>query len=215
MAIYRMTFGGALFTDIWQCTLHMQSQASLTPDLLETPDSSPVLQDLQADCAKFVTALGVSRAATLTKVSINEIDPLTRRYVSATNSYEREFAAVRGPGSQLLPAQLSTALTLETGARRGLAARGRIFLPPINVQLGDSGHIESAARSGIATAGATFIRDLNDWPGLDAAVNNLRVIVLGRDGSTRAVTGVSVGSVVDTQRRRRSALKEVYTTLPI
>ena len=215
MAIYRMTFGGGLFTDIWQCTLHMQSQASLTPDLLENPDSSPVLEDLKADCSKFFTALGVSRAATLTKVSINEIDPITRRYVSETMSYEREFAPVRGPGTQLLPAQLSTALTLETGVRRGLAARGRIFLPPINVQLGDSGHIETAARSGIATAGATFIRDLNNWPGLDLGVNNLRVVVLGRDGSTRAVTGVSVGSVVDTQRRRRSALKEVYTTVPI
>ena len=41
------------------------------------------------------------------------------------------------------------------------------------------------------------------------------VVVLGGNGSMRNVQRIAIGSVPDTQRRRRNALKETYHTLEV
>jgi hypothetical protein len=120
---------------------------------------------------------------------------------------------------------VSLAISWETGVRRGRAAKGRIFPPPIVVEFDATGQVSEVARTQAASAGAQLISDLNDWPGIDS-ITDLTCIVLSTGSEDyaakhgdpgwlthvkRNITSVRVGSILDTQRRRRSALRETYT----
>ena len=81
---------------------------------------------------------------------------------------------------------------------------------------GATGRITSADTEAMANSAAQLITDLDNQPSID--INNPRVIIasdLGAPGPYHVVTGVQVGDVVDTQRRRRNALPEAYTSAPV
>ena len=207
VAVYRLDFGGPLYADIWQCTLHMQG--------VGMPRADAALDDLVQDLSTWMAASQSASSASLAWVKFNEIDPLTRRYVSATDTYERILTtpvkgSVEGNG---LPQQ-TLCISLLTGAKRGLASRGRFYPPATIASLGADGTVNPNAVESIATAARTLITNLNNWPGTDTPLGG-QVVVLGGNGTTRPVTAVSVGNVMDTQRRRRSKLKERYTTLAL
>lgn len=212
MACYSVTFGGELYGDIWQCGLHMLGDAG---GITSVPYDT-ILADIKTDVTTWFTAIGVTSAAKLNRVSFNEIDPLTKKYVSATNSYELSFTGIPGTVSSNLHPQISLCNSLLTGAKRGIAARGRIYPPPtvqVN-QVGNDGQLASGARLAMATATKNLVANLNNWPGLNLPTVP-EVVILGYDGSMRKVTSVSVGSIPDTQRRRRNALKETYTEVAL
>lgn len=131
-----------------------------------------------------------------------------------------------GPGGSTvtLPFQTALAITLETG-RSGNVGRGRFFLPvPAAAGSTTLGLVTGTAAQTLATSMAAFINDLNTRAIAQQtdATNPLNVgpVVVASGGSvTKAippalvpVTGVSVGRVVDTQRRRRNALDEQRVT---
>ena len=119
---------------------------------------------------------------------------------------------VLGTGSGGMPPQTAVVVTLNYGARFGRSGRGRYYMP-----LTASGVIDStlqlpvAATDSIATASKQWINavqgvfntiagggDSNWYPG-----------VLSRKLLTfRELGTIAVGSVVDTQRRRRDGLVE-------
>ena len=217
MAIWRLSFGGELYTDIWQCNLHMEGVAGWT-DIFNSsdPNSSAGMDAVGADISKWFRAANITGSAKLNWVKMNEINPLTGAYISQTNTNEKIFPnGIGGSAATGGMPQLSLCISLLTGARRGPAARGRFYPPPLGTAtISDTGVVSSAVRVAQATAAATLINDLNNWAGIDAP-GSLEVVVLGKDGATRKVTQVAVGSVMDTQRRRRNKLREVYETRDI
>ena len=207
MAVYRLDFGGPLYADIWQCTLHMEGAGMPTADA--------ALDDLVTDLSTWMAASRSASSAALGWVKFNEIDPVSRRYKSATETYERILTtpvkgAVEGNG---MPQQ-TLCISLLTGAKRGLASRGRFYPPATIASLGADGTVNQNTVDAVAQAARTLINSLNNWPGTDTPFNG-QVVVLGGNGTTRNVTAVSVGNVMDTQRRRRNKLRESYTTLAL
>lgn len=213
MAIWNLSFGGNIAGDIWQCTLH----ASLigNPGGPIGPDSV-IMTDIVSDVTKYFKAALVSQIADLRWVKFNEIDPVTKKYVSQTETTEKVLATpVKGTSPDYVAPQQTLCVSLLTGAKRGVAARGRFYPPATVVGYGPNGHVAQSARNALADASATFIRDLNNFPGVDLPGIAMTVIVLGYNGSNRSVTGVAVGSVMDTQRRRRNALTEDYKVVDL
>ena len=207
MAVYRLDFGGPLYADIWQCTLHMEGAGMPTADA--------ALDDLVKDLSTWMAASRSASSAALGWVKFNEIDPISRRYKSATDTYERILTTpVKGGVEGAGMPQQTLCVSLLTGAKRGLASRGRFYPPATIASLGADGTVNPATVNGIATAARTLITSLNNWPGTDTPFNG-QVVVLGGNGVTRNVTAVSVGNVMDTQRRRRNKLRERYTTLAL
>lgn len=207
MAVFRLDFGGPLYADIWQCTLHLQG--------VGMPTADAALDDLVQDLSTWMVASQSSSAAALAWVKFNEIDPVSRRYKSATDTYERILTTpvkgtVEGNG---LPQQ-TLCVSLLTGAKRGLASRGRFYPPSTILSLGSDGTVSKTGVNLVASAARTLITNLNNWPGTDTPMGG-QVVVLGGNGTTRNVNAVSVGNVMDTQRRRRSKLRESYTTLAL
>ena len=207
MAVYRLDFGGPLYADIWQCTLHMEGAGMPTADA--------ALDDLVTDLSTWMAASNSASSAALGWVKFNEIDPVSRRYKSATETYERILTTpVKGRVEGNGMPQQTLCISLLTGAKRGLASRGRFYPPATIASLGADGTVNPNAVEATAQAARTLINSLNNWPGTDTPFNG-QVVVLGGNGTTRNVTAVSVGNVMDTQRRRRNKLRESYTTIAL
>lgn len=123
-----------------------------------------------------------------------------------------------------MTAQDTTAVTLTTAVPRGLASKGRIYLPPHAQALpGADGLVPAATIEPVLQSMRTLINAIN----ANAVVGNVAIFSRGRGvpaydaehnrieytypnpGAFNVVTGVAMGRVVDTQRRRRRQLTEL------
>jgi hypothetical protein len=127
-----------------------------------------------------------------------------------------------GGAGQAYPPQLTVAATMTTDNQRGLASKGRMYIPGINFAIDGT----------TARLSATYINTLNtgfkaflDACNADAQIG-ADVIVASKghklktldgdgqpdylDGRAAKVTGCRIGNVYDTQRRRRNGLAETY-----
>jgi hypothetical protein len=96
-----------------------------------------------------------------------------------------------GSSDPPMPPQITLAATMTSDFQRGLAAKGRMYLPGIAHSV--------EATTGRLPSSMTETLDANGHP----------VYV---DGRNAEVTGCRIGSVYDTQRRRRNHLGEAYNT---
>jgi hypothetical protein len=102
--------------------------------------------------------------------------------------------------------QIALVLSMRTARSRGYASNGRMYVPSALVINTGTGLIDATDASDAAAAGATFIGAVNAVGLGDASV--MSTVGAGR---IEPITGVRVGRVMDTQRRRRNALPESYT----
>jgi hypothetical protein len=174
------------------------------------------LNDLAADLEAWWTGMATAFSTTTKMLGFkfNGVD-VEGRYISNTATIQRTFGASGLAGtssSPSLPPQVSCVVSLLSPAARGLASKGRVYLPPFSVgNVTSGGVLPLAAAQTIQDQFATLLTNLGNWPGLDAAQDAGAPMVASkvRTGEARPITACSVGTVLDTQRRRRSAFKEV------
>lgn len=111
------------------------------------------------------------------------------------------------------PPQCALVATLIAGSGKGLAGKGRMYLPGVKHSIDGGGHIADADAQRMATNLAAFFNTVNSTAGAPGRVINVsegtRSIVVPNPKNL-LVNGVRVGNVYDTQRRRRNALAETY-----
>lgn len=145
---------------------------------------------------------------------------------AADTVYSTMPANTNGTSSQWIAPQLSLVASLFSSTVRGVGSKGRMFLPGVAYGVGLDGHITVGNAQNVADKMGQFFHDIN------ADATSANVVILASHGSlnpdgtpkiggsgpvNRAVVGLKVGNVYDTQRRRRNQLAEVYstaTTLP-
>lgn len=124
-------------------------------------------------------------------------------------STTRSLSAAGSAGAEGLPAQCAVVVShLTAGA--GSRNRGRMYLPPpaANAIL-TNGRLESTATAAIADAvQATY-------EALVTAGSTPVVLSEVAGGTSSTISSIRVGDVIDTQRRRRGDLGEVYTSRTI
>jgi hypothetical protein len=144
------------------------------------------------------------------------------------------WANVPGPyqvaGTGFIAPQNSVCVTLTTAKPRGLASKGRFYLPPMYIGIQADGLINDNHRdllvgdlhdflTGInnATLDAGDIAIFSRGKGLPAydAVHHKVTYTYPNAGSSNDVTAVRVGRVIDTQRRRRRQLVESPEGVPL
>jgi hypothetical protein len=127
-------------------------------------------------------------------------------------------------------AQQTLCVTLTTAVPRGLASKGRVFLPPSYwYKPGTDGLLVAADALKIGKSIQRLINEIN----ANAVVGNVAIYSRGKGvaaydaahkrveytypnpGASNVVTGVKVGRVIDTQRRRRRSLPEGYQLQPL
>jgi hypothetical protein len=117
-----------------------------------------------------------------------------------------------GESSTQLPPQDAIALSLNT-YDVGPRSRGRIFLPSSTSSSMSQAKVSSTAVDDIVAAGQAFLAALHVHQIGIAQVSDTYPIVTGKPWNHYAiVNSVRVGNIMDTQRRRRDRLTEVYTS---
>jgi hypothetical protein len=113
------------------------------------------------------------------------------------------------------PPQCAIVVTLLSDRPRGLASKGRMYLPGICAAIDGTGRISGNDRDNIATNIKTFFNSVR----ADADIPNTPILAAKGIGPFPALTAqndyiekIKVGNVVDTQRRRRNGLAESYKT---
>lgn len=124
-----------------------------------------------------------------------------------------------------MPPQIALVATLTSDNQRGLAAKGRMYLPGVNAAISSTtGKISSSATNNIKGTLKTFLDAVNVGTGVSGKIilaSKGRKVTGGgvpagdtvyAGGVSAWVTGIRIGDVYDTQRRRREQLAETYST---
>lgn len=177
-------------------------------DLLAWANAIPAL------LAALPTATGIrqnlSSSATITVVRTEYIDVAGRLDQAAEVVLTTPVA---GGGAATKPFQTAIVTTLETG-RPGRSYKGRLYWPALGAAI-DAGTLRVATANTAALAGqvAQLLADIaTAAPGDEEVVP---AVVSQTSNVATAVQQVSVGNVLDTQRRRRDALEEARSVAVI
>lgn len=159
---------------------------------------------------------------TNTKVSLINTNGTTD--VSNISYHTLSPVSVGGSPDNPMPAQITLAATMSSNNPRGLASKGRMYLPGFaHTVEAATGKVPTARTAEIATGFKAFLDAVNASVYLPE-----RVVIASKghktaaldtngqpvytDGITAIITGVRIGNVFDTQRRRRNQLTEQYST---
>lgn len=195
--------GGA---EEWSCSLRFARTTGLAgngySDTMLTACKNAI-QTFHAD-----GTVKISSQAKLSYVKLNPVD-VNGHYTDA-NTHQIIVADVGGGyAGQIYPNQVALAVTLNTAFSRGPAHKGRFYIPIpcLSVATLQNGLISSTDATAVKTAATTMLNSLNN------AAADMSVAVFSRKAGSPAhhnVTSISVGQVLDTQRRRRRKLLEAY-----
>jgi len=149
----------------------------------------------------------ISSRAKLSFVKVNSIE-LDGTYTLDTTN-EAVYGDIAGGANETYTPtnQVAWAVTLTTGYSRGPAHKGRFYLPIPAMIVGTNGAVGTVQATDLKSTCATLRQAVNSVvPGYVMAVMSRKA---GNPGH-RAVTGFAVGTVLDTQRRRRKSVAENY-----
>jgi hypothetical protein len=120
---------------------------------------------------------------------------------------------VGGGTSQWLPPQCSLVVTLMSDRPRGIASKGRMYLPGYAGGITSNGKADSAVINAIANNLKTFFDSFAsdaDVPDQLILAGKAKSALLAGTAQNDYVEKIKVGDVIDTQRRRRNGLRETY-----
>lgn len=149
------------------------------------------------------------------KVALTDTDGKT---IPGSVAYSYFASPIAGatPTAQALPPQCSLVVTLTTPKLRGYGSKGRMFLPGIGFPVSGDGRILVTQTDALATQFKTFLDGVNALPTVggsqaEVVLNSAERLTAPTHAAIMTpVTGIKVGNVYDTQRRRRNQLQEIY-----
>jgi len=217
--VARVTFSGSVFanTEQWSTSMYLGFE-----DGDVGPITPGVAEAIYAPWIGFYTTGGVNISGSCyhrqVKVALLNTDGSTD--VDNIDYFLSPTPVAGGGNTTMHPAQISLAATLIGSHPRGLASKGRMFLPGINSSVDTTtGKITPTTQGNIADALQIFfdaIPGLSGIPGKPILASDPATAAdptrVGRNG---LIEEIRVGSVFDTQRRRRNGLQEGYVTRPI
>lgn len=207
-SFHRLVIIGELYTDVWNTTVNIcnpaGSMSAVTEGFIE--DVADTVSDW------FETEGEFTSRVILTGIKLNRLDTSGHYADPDTREFTYSAPVYGGTGGNPAP-QLTMVSTLLTNTPRGLASKGRMYMPPQAqlLGLGNDGRLTTAQATAVATATTDLIHRLNTvYIPLGASVC---VMSKSGAGTTRVVNGVAVGRVPDTMRSRRNTQTEDYQTV--
>jgi len=172
------------------------------------------LVDLEAVAAIAVTFFehadtSISQNCSLTSVKLAAVGTDGAYLASPL----QEEAAGTGSSALRHPNQVALCISTTTPVTFGRAKAGRFYLPVDGHVVNGAGRITGAAAA--ATQAGIFLSGLNDEFNQGAHASTASVMSDLSTGTTRGITGVRVGDVLDTIRSRRESLVEAYSAAAV
>jgi len=184
--------------EIWQFGLHFDS--AVLPANTAAIDAAIAAWFTASNASEYVRYIGFKAAI----IAPDGKYPPSHVPLVFTRTQPLSGSSTNG---QLVP-QASLAVTLTTALARGRGHAGRIYPPPMAYTIQSNGQILDTTNA-IPPKWVTFLN------ALITAVGARLVIASQAAGTFTPVTGIRLGKVVDTQRKRRNHLPESYVTAAI
>lgn len=212
---FRITLEGTNATDqdIWTTGWRIAPSPVSEPIVNYPQMAGRLLESVTGAAETFWSAMSnrIALGTALTSVKVAAVDR-DGRYIDNVDSvvYDWETPLPGTSNVNFHPPQVAVVASLTTGTRRGNATHGRMYLPltamPVN---GFDFTIDVSRRQDVANA---VVGLLDDSIGAIADVSLDPVVMSNKgEGTTRTISAVAVGSILDTQRRRRNRFTEEYT----
>lgn len=212
---FYLTFGGTLpGPEIWQCGVRFVRQ-DLDPVLVNTLGTislSDIFDDVAAlawDSASPSFSTNVDTILKWVKLAMIGQDG---QYLDEPDYHEDAGrAGIAGPARPWN--QDALCVSLRSGETLGKANYGRFYLPtPSYARPANATGIPTATAEAVAVGCAVMLEAIQgEISTVDQAV---APAILSRSGVTKFVRQVAVGTVIDTQRRRRNAVAEQAQSTP-
>jgi hypothetical protein len=219
-SVHRVTISGTAFdaAEIWSTGFYLGSAGAGVSN-----PTQPLADAIRTAWTAFFTdtamSFGTNWKTTQVKVAQVGADGKTNLSNVIYAPYGTPISGTYG--SNVMPPQVSLVATLEVAGARGLAAKGRMYLPGIAHAIGTNGQIGNTQVLNMANKFKAFLDAVNVAASGDAGVilASQGRRVKNAQGDYEPVPGtavnarvnrVRIGSVYDTQRRRRNALVEQY-----
>jgi len=199
MALFRHTASGTQQSGSWSFTLH--TTGSLSVGDANTAWASALAAGwagtaLIEDIYETNTILDTATTA--------EIDPATDKQMTRVTATVSHAGSITG---NQLPFQVAVVVSLltDSATRHG---RGRLYLPAPDRSMCAAGEASSTCTTNIDSGMTALFDSLN--------TSVLTPVVRNRTAhSSLTITSARVGSIFDTQRRRRNKLSETYTPITV
>lgn len=218
MAYWRTILTGAMATSERWTVGNSWGIVGLAPD---TPDQERA-DDILARLLAYTTNTNVpgflltclSTALTITGWRV-ELRSEDERILSVAEGVKATpFAGLQTPTKTPQDAIVFSLRTSTPGAR----GRGRMYWPAVGTTLSNQFQLTAPTSAEVAGAAKTWLNAIGTEMNASyiADASALRVALAVRsttDHVCRDVTQIQVGTVLDTQRRRRDALKETYSSV--
>lgn len=215
--VVRVTISGTCFGDseIWSTGFYLGREDADA----EAPTDANAATVAAAWATMFThadTKIGSNYFSSTVKLALLNVDGKT----DLENVVQYDWATrPQGPnGGTTYPAQIALVASLRSEKKRGIASHGRMYLPGVSAPIDGTGKMTSSFYPAIATkVGALFQTLVTDTtlPGYPVLASKGKAGLFAGAGETQGITSVKVGNVYDTQRRRRNALVESYSTVAI
>lgn len=211
---FRVTLEGtnASDQDIWTTGWRIAPSLVSEPMTNYPEMANTLLESVRGAAETFWSKIS-NKIALGTRLTSAKVAPVAKdgRYIDNLDSVIYDWETpLRGAGNSTHPPQVSVVASLTTGTRRGNATHGRMYLPMTAIPIDSNDFtIKASDRNTIANA---VVGLLEDSLGVIADIN-LDPVVMSNigEGTTRTISHVAVGSIPDTQRRRRNRFTEEYT----
>lgn len=163
-----------------------------------------------------IAALRVSSKCRVTRIKAS---PITASgHVAELRTAILEWTGSNPVGSvsaPMLPSEVSCVVSWSTPVI-GKKGRGRIYLPPTGAAvLNDDGQLPSGTTDTIVAGAASFLHDTAITSGLLANLWALPIVTGSPWTQFGQIEGARVGSILDSQRRRRRQLVEVRSAAAV
>ena len=211
---FKVTLEGTNATDqdIWTTGWRIAPSPASEPIINYPEMANNLLESVTGAAETFWDALKgtIARGTRLNSVKVAPVDE-DGRYIDNMDSVIYDWETpLAGTGSTAHPPQVSVVASLTTGTRRGNATHGRMYLPLTAISMSSTDFtIPVAARQVVAQAVVGLLDDSLSTI-QDISLDPVVMSNIG-SGTTRTITTVAVGSIADTQRRRRNRFTEEYT----
>lgn len=210
----KVTFGGTIYSqaDIWTCGINYGS-----------PDGDIDLQALKNTAAKNTLPNHVREWFTDTRSQISNratLEWVKLAYIGADGKYELDADIFEyddlvtgsvATSSYVPIPQHTTAISFNSEVRRGAGRFGRIY-PPLNGVVYNDGMVSTEGANQMRDAAAKLLANMGVALSLTSQGYLPPIIASQRTEKHNEIVGVRVGRVVDTQRTRRNAFQEMYTS---
>jgi hypothetical protein len=213
-SFYKLVIGGTHVTETWNTGLSIYATTT-------KPVDASILATVASAVSTWWSAVGTTGLQAngtlrLTYIKLNRINTDGHYQDGVSNTHIYPSPVAGGGTSTGAAPQLSAVVSLRTLYDRGLANRGRMFLPPVTgftapasgtllVATTDAVRVASSVSSLINNVNAAFAA----W-GSGDLTGHVAIMSNSGAGQARLVNRVLVGRVIDTMRSRRAQVAEDY-----